>query len=180
MNYSLLHTGLVCEDREDLGLCYEAAREDFFDEISGDLLLEEGQDEKSDKDDKKQAKEAKKKVKKAKKITKKKIAACALLLTLLAAAVVALKKTAPERANKMHDKVDKLYTEYYELNDKIRSDESGDSSGNKKEMRKLKLIYVKANALAGHLLALCKLWKVPYPGWVEDGDNFDDFEIIDC
>ena len=44
LNYNTLSVGLLCQDKEEYNFCYEAVREDFFDEISDMDFFEDGEE----------------------------------------------------------------------------------------------------------------------------------------
>ena len=164
IDYNVLNIGLQCADREELSFCYEAVKEDFFDEITDDGFYIE-----SESSDSQEIKAEKKKLQKLKKLSKKRIAAIATALVAFGALIVALKKTAPERAKKLSDKIKDVDKEFAPLRQaeiaRSLTNKLGRSGGNSEpdpEYTKAAKAYSKKIRILGWRLSiLCGTWKIP-------------------
>ena len=124
MDYDILNLGVACADKEGFEICYEAAREDFFESISGEDIITE----KKTSVQKAPSKSKFKNILASLKKNKKKILFIIAGLTTLSLAIVALKKRSEAAdddnkrivfLNHAEKEIDKLKTEAKDIEEKI-------------------------------------------------------------
>ena len=186
IDYNTLSIGLLCSDSDSYNFCYEAVKDDFFDEIGGYMIESDGRIQKiRDKEKaakaevKKKAGNAKAKLAKLKKLDRKQKAAIAAAFVALAAVVVALKKTAPARAAKLTAKIEQLQLEYEKIGAMPCPERLTNAPTSRQDVKNAKDFlknYKKQVMLGRRLTVLCKVWNIPFPASLFENNVADEVE----